>query len=290
MGEWFEEWKPVVGYEGLYKISNLGNVVKNNGVMVSKIETDKGYLSVNLRKNFSSKLHKIHRLVSYAFIPNPHNKPQVDHIDGNKQNNHVDNLRWCTQRENIEFHINDGAGYKGIYQTKHGRYLVRVWVGDKKKNVATFKTKLQAEDCFQYFEKEGLDKAILRYKRIRIMENKTKSYTILIDRKTFFTVKEKETLKSAIDCIVDEGIEIANKKYNPKLREKIKKEKRIFEKVRVNKISESKWRVWYLKRHIAYFYSEEEAIACKLFIDSNSLSEADSIKKYGKNKRKTKNE
>lgn len=102
-----EEWKAVVGFEGLYEVSNLGNVrsIQFHGKRRNKLmsPTDvKGYKFVKLR-DWEDKVelsYPIHRLVAQAFIPNPENKPQVDHIDTNPSNNTVGNLRWVTSLEN----------------------------------------------------------------------------------------------------------------------------------------------------------------------------------------------
>ena len=101
-----EIWKPIKGYEGLYEISNLGRVKSLNykGTGKEKIlkntENSKGYLMVCLTKNGKQKLFKIHRLVAEAFIPNPENKPCIDHINTIKNDNRVENLRWVTNEEN----------------------------------------------------------------------------------------------------------------------------------------------------------------------------------------------
>ena len=68
-----------------------------------------GYLQVTLSNNGESKTYRAHRIVAEEFIPNPEHKPQVNHIDGNKENNRVDNLEWCTARENI-LHANNVLG------------------------------------------------------------------------------------------------------------------------------------------------------------------------------------
>lgn len=108
-----EVWKDVLGYEGLYQVSNKGNVysVERRDVMgrkwgghTLKPASDKdGYLTVNLCKNGIIKNKKIHRLVSEAFIPNPNNFTQVNHRDEDKTNNNVGNMEWCDIRYNNNY-------------------------------------------------------------------------------------------------------------------------------------------------------------------------------------------
>ena len=101
-----EEWKDIQGFEGWYQISNYGNIKsldrispgKNNSVrhlkgafMKLNIDTN-GYYIICLHKNKIRYDFKVHRLVAQTFIPNPDNLPEVNHIDGDKLNNHVDNL------------------------------------------------------------------------------------------------------------------------------------------------------------------------------------------------------
>lgn len=93
-----EIWKQIKGYDE-YQVSNLGRV-KSKYRVLTATPTDKGYLRVNITKKGKSKSFRVHRLVAEAFIPNPDNKPQVDHINTDRTDNRVENLRWVTGKEN----------------------------------------------------------------------------------------------------------------------------------------------------------------------------------------------
>lgn len=108
-----EIWKDVIGYEELYMVSSFGRVMfkrrfRNNGnggyLMPPKLchlmETKFGYLQARLWENNKEKKCYVHRLVATSHIPNPNNYPIIDHIDTNKKNNNVSNLRWCTSSMN----------------------------------------------------------------------------------------------------------------------------------------------------------------------------------------------
>ena len=96
-----EIWKDIKDYEGLYQISNKGRVYSyRTNKFLSICYTSKGYQIVGFKINGKQVMKQIHRLVAESFIENPENKPCVNHKDGNKENNCVDNLEWCTYSEN----------------------------------------------------------------------------------------------------------------------------------------------------------------------------------------------
>lgn len=109
-----EIWKSIPGYEGLYEVSNFGNVKRlarkriiSTGVskplsekILKKFTGKFGYIHVNLYKNKKLKQHRVHRLVMLAFTHMPNDKTNVNHIDGNKSNNNLSNLEWCSHKEN----------------------------------------------------------------------------------------------------------------------------------------------------------------------------------------------
>ena len=99
-----ETWKDIKGYEGLYQVSNYGRIksVRNN-IIRKTTYAGKGYRRVNLVLNGKAKYYYIHRLVAEAFIPNEESKPLVNHKDLNILNNNVDNLEWCTSKENNNY-------------------------------------------------------------------------------------------------------------------------------------------------------------------------------------------
>ena len=101
-----EIWKDIEGYEGIYKISNLGNVKSLERTLWNGHTY--GYYTVRLSKDGKGKNHLLHRLLAVAFIPNPNNLPIINHKDGDKTNINLDNLEWSTYKDNNEHAIKTG--------------------------------------------------------------------------------------------------------------------------------------------------------------------------------------
>jgi hypothetical protein len=114
------EWRPIKDYEGLYEVSNYGDIkrlgrtitypcgrkVVLKDMIRARCQNSSGYTIVDLTKNRKGKSYRVHILVAQAFIPNPDNKSQVNHKDFNKTNNHIDNLEWVHPIENTRHAIN----------------------------------------------------------------------------------------------------------------------------------------------------------------------------------------
>lgn len=136
-----EIWKSIDGYNGLYEVSNFGNVkrvshktkLKNGAIRtfdekLKKQGTDKdGYKTVMLYIGRNKKLFKVHRLVALAFIDNPNNLPMINHKDENKANNNINNLEWC----DVLYNNNYGTRNKRLSESKKGKKRTNI-TKDKK--------------------------------------------------------------------------------------------------------------------------------------------------------------
>lgn len=126
-----EEWRDIVGYEGFYQISNLGRVkrlvshkCKKERLLAITKDLKDGYCRVMLSKESQARRFLIHRLLAEHFIPNPENKPCIDHINGVRDDNRLENLRWCTHLENNNFPLsilNKSIAQKALAQNESWR-------------------------------------------------------------------------------------------------------------------------------------------------------------------------
>ena len=109
-----EQWKPIQEFNGEYEVSNIGRVrsMKRYYGIVGRIMPQtiqrKGYYAVTFHMNNKAYCRKVHRLVIEAFKPNPDNLPCINHIDGNKLNNRIENLEWCTYQQNMQHAVRTG--------------------------------------------------------------------------------------------------------------------------------------------------------------------------------------
>jgi len=146
-----EEYRQIEGYE--YSISNLGNVRNDKTGRILKVCLNRGgYKFVNLWKNNKYKCHRIHRLIGIAFLPNPDNLEQIDHINQIKDDNRIENLRWCS-RENNTRNIKKRDGttskYRGIcWSNRDNTWIAYININMKHKNLGTFKTEEEAYEAW----------------------------------------------------------------------------------------------------------------------------------------------
>ena len=129
-----EVWKDIKGYEGLYQVSNLGNVMslhyrgtKNKKQLLKPAKDKDGYLSIALYKDGKTKQYRVHRLVASAFIPNPNNYSQVNHINEIKDDNRVENLEWCTAKYNNNYGDRRKHASQSQLGEKNHRYGKPAW-------------------------------------------------------------------------------------------------------------------------------------------------------------------
>jgi hypothetical protein len=119
-------WKPIEGYEGLYEVSNLGEVRRVGGSVLKPQNDSHGYSSVSLSKYGKRISKKIHRLVAKAFVPNPAEHMVINHINGDKRNNAVENLEWTTPRANNQHAWDNGLNRNTEKQRASARKTIGI--------------------------------------------------------------------------------------------------------------------------------------------------------------------
>lgn len=138
-----EIWKDIKGYEGLYQISNLGRIKSSDrelcnsrgvyvrqGRVLKNGKNQYGYFQVSLYKDGKRVNKQVHKLIAIAFIPNTNNYKIINHIDGNRQNNNINNLEWCTQKHNVKEAYRLGLvhkKYKPVNQYDLKNNFIKTW-------------------------------------------------------------------------------------------------------------------------------------------------------------------
>ena len=153
-----EEFKKIDGYDN-YEISNLGNVRNTDtGRVFKPCKNRDGYLHVCLSKNGTQKDFRIHRLIALYFIPNPDNLREIDHIDRNKTNNSISNLRWISKSNNLRNRPkkqNTSSKYMGVYfDKKEGKYRAEIRINNKHKYIGNYDKEEDAGKAFDNYIKE----------------------------------------------------------------------------------------------------------------------------------------
>lgn len=167
-----EIWRDIVGYEHYYQVSNLGriktcdkllldassNTILIKGKLLKSVTVGK-YKGITLYKNNVGKSTRTHRLVAEAFIPNPDNKPQVNHIDADKANNNLSNLEWVTISENIKHAF--AMGLMNNFARKRHKFK-KGGTSHNGKLVVNLETGIYYDSCKKAAEVYGVSKTCLR--------------------------------------------------------------------------------------------------------------------------------
>lgn len=140
-----EEWRPIVNYEGLYEVSNFGKIINaRSGYNFTQCINNRGYLFVGLHKNGKRMSLTSHRIIASAFLGL--SLLEVNHKDGNKTNNHINNLEYVSARENSN-HTSVGKYMKGVQKAKM-KFSSTISIEGKRKYLGNFPTELEAHQAY----------------------------------------------------------------------------------------------------------------------------------------------
>jgi hypothetical protein len=150
-----EQWEEIPNSK--YEISNIGNIRRIGNINNYKLGLDEnGYVVYRILYNDRPKTKRVHRLVGNIFIPNPDNLPQLDHINGNRADNRVENLRWCSSSQNQcnkGKYKNNKSGFKGVHNN-NGFWRATIWNNNKYNHIGYFNT---AEDAYEAYKEKALE-------------------------------------------------------------------------------------------------------------------------------------
>jgi hypothetical protein len=155
--------KQVKGYEGLYelthdfKVKSVKRKNRLNDKYLKQNISNMGYIFYNLCKNGFSKTVYLHKIIADLYLDNPLGLTIVDHIDGNKQNNNVENLRWCSQRENIHYYTSKreskSNNYVGVFRRwDNKKWVAKIYINNKQKYIGSFDSEQEAYDAYEKYQ------------------------------------------------------------------------------------------------------------------------------------------
>lgn len=177
-----EIWKSIKGYEGLYEISTHGRVksiIFANVVILKEFITN-GYCRVTLLKNKKARHFFVHQLVAEAFIPNIENKQQVNHINCIKNDNCVENLEWCTPRENqthYQLKKTLSKKYVGVgWREDHKKWVAGIYFNKKRRHLGEYDTEQEAINAYQKALKEIQDGVFVPSEMVKTSKYKGVSF------------------------------------------------------------------------------------------------------------------
>lgn len=171
-----EEIKEIPGYEGIYSATSLGRIyshrrLQKNGKRFIKcggkffnvrLNMD-GYPILNLSANGKCKTVRVHRLIAKTFIPNPYNLPEINHIDGNKLNNSIENLEWCNHRHNLNHAMTakllpykKASKFYGLYRNDRNSINRKPWAAQTRVNkkhiyIGSYNTEIEAAQAYNNY-------------------------------------------------------------------------------------------------------------------------------------------
>jgi hypothetical protein len=143
-----ESWRKIADYD--YEVSDWGNVRRVGSAKNLKPGKSKDRYIVNLCKEGTVKNCKIHRLVAIAFLENPDNLPEIDHIDRNSQNNKLENLRWCSRSQNCcNIILKNKTGFPGVIKTTSEKFMGQITINGKRTYLGSFDTPEEAYEAYK---------------------------------------------------------------------------------------------------------------------------------------------